>query len=467
MKTKVLDLNHLTISIDNKDIVVNDISFYMKPNEIVGIVGESGSGKTMTALSLLGILPENGQASADSLLFNGQERKPIPGKEIAMVFQEPMTALNPVLTIGNQVGEMLALHEKISKEERQKRVREMFAHVGLEDSIAFLRKYPHELSGGMRQRILIAMAMICKPMLLIVDEPTTALDSFTSEQILDLIKKLNLEFKTAVLFISHDIKLVRRFCNYVLVMENGEIIEHGDAEEIFLHPQKQYTKNLLAALPSADRRVKTTKKTKEILEIKELSVSYGEKKVVDSVSFRMIEGEVLGIMGKSGCGKSTLSQAIAGLLPFEGKAERFGNQIGMVFQDPYGSLNPAKTVEWILEEPLRIRHIKKENRKKRVTEILREVGLPAHYRTKKGSQLSGGERQRIAIACALLTEPKILILDEPVSALDVTVQDKICRLLVQCKKRFHLSYLFISHDKDVMEMMCDRILVMQDGKIGE
>ncbi len=467
MKANVLEIKNLSVAFDQKNRIVDGVSFFVRQAEIVGIVGESGSGKTMTALSLLGLLPENGRIEMESMIFDGQERKPIKGKEISIVFQEPMTSLNPVLTIEKQVSEILILHENISKQEILRRIRKMFHHVGLDNTAEFLHKYPHELSGGQRQRVMLAMAMICKPRLLIADEPTTALDSSIQEQILDVIQKLNQEFGVAVLLISHDINLVRRFCDYVLVMENGKIVENGDAKEVFHNPQSPYTKELLKALPSKEKRAETTKGKETVLEAEELSVSYGTKTVVERVSFTLKEGEVLGIMGNSGCGKSTLSQALIGLLPSRGLVRTYHNRIGMVFQDPYGSLNPAKTVEWILEEPLRIQKIKKEERKKRVAEMIQEVGLTEDHLKRKADRLSGGQRQRVAIACALMTYPEILILDEPVSALDVSVQDKICRLLEQCKRRFHLSYLFISHDREVMEMMCDRILIMDDGKILE
>lgn len=458
----LLEVKKLSVSFDEK--VVEDISFLVKPEEIVGIVGESGSGKSVTALSLMDLLPEGGKSEAESIQWEGEVRNPERGKEISMIFQEPMTSLNPVLTIGFQVKEMLRLHEPISSIEAEKRVEKMFQMVGLERGREFLKKYPHELSGGMRQRVMIAIAMICKPKLLIADEPTTALDTNIQEQVLNLIKKLNQELKTAVLFISHDIKLVHRFCHHVIVMEKGRIVEYGEAKCVFHQPQNPYTQSLLSALPSREKRAASTRGKNTVLEVHGLTASYGKKKVLEGITFSLKEGEILGIMGDSGCGKSTLSQAITGLISSEGCIRTFGNRIGMVFQDPYSSLNPSKTVEWILQEPLRIQKVGKSERQQRVKEMLSEVGLSEKYGKRKISRLSGGQRQRVAIACALMTYPKILILDEPVSALDVTVQDKICKLLERCKRHFNLSYLFISHDRDVVDMMCDRIIKMEKGR---
>lgn len=479
----LLEVKGLSVSFEEK--VVNQISFHINPGEIIGLVGESGSGKSMSALALMGLLPKGGISEWESMLFEGKEKRPVVGKEISIIFQEPMTSLNPVLTIGNQVGEMLYLHEKMSKKEIKERIIEIFEKVGLESSTEFLRKYPHQLSGGMRQRVMIAMAIICKPKLLLADEPTTALDNVAKEEILKCIKKLNQELNISVLFISHDIKLIHHFCHHVLVMSKGKIVEYGDAKKVMCQPKDPYTKELLEAVPSKEKRFTSTKSKMEkksystvVLQVENLSVAYNKKgmteernpckNVLNQVSFTLKEGEVLGIMGRSGAGKSTLSQAVTGLIPIkQGTIQAFDHRIGMVFQDPYSSLNPSKKVSWILEEPLRIHKTPKTERRKRVLDMLLEVGLSESYAGRKINQLSGGQRQRVAIACALMTYPKILILDEPVSALDVTVQDKICKLLDRCKRHFHLSYVFISHDKDVMEMMCDRILKIEGGELRD
>lgn len=459
---RLLELENLTVTFQKR--VVDGISFCINSGEIVGIVGESGSGKSMTALSLMGLTPEDAKVSWDKFSFGTAEGKPISGKDIAMIFQEPMTSLNPVLTIGKQVAEMLQIHEHITRREAKEQTLRMLERVGLEGNEEFFYKYPHELSGGMRQRVMIAMAMICKPRLLIADEPTTALDIEVQEQILELILNLNQEMETAVLFISHDIKLVHRFCRKVIVMNKGKIEETGFAEQIFYEPQAEYTKALLDALPSKEKKGRSTSECSDVLKVERLFASYGKKKVLKNITFSLKKGEVLGIVGSSGCGKSTLAQVLAGLkVPDSGKIETLGSRVGMVFQDPYSSLNPCKTVGFLLEEPLRIRKVPKVERKQRVWEMVVWIGLSANYLKRKVDELSGGQRQRVAIGCALMNYPEILILDEPVSALDVTIQDKICKLLNKCKEKYKLSYIFISHDPEIMEMMCDRILRLKEG----
>lgn len=447
------------------DLLVKQVSFTVGAGEIVGIVGESGSGKSMTALSVLGLLPSDVVMNMGEIVYHKEKRKPIPGSEISAVFQEPMTSLNPVLTIKTQLEEMLLLHEKeLGKGERFVRMKDMLDKVGLPaDS---LKKYPHQLSGGQRQRVMIAIAMICNPDVLIADEPTTALDTKVQEQILRLIVSLCRDLKTAVLFISHDIHLVHRFCQRVLVMKEGEIVESGTAEEVFERPVHEYTKGLLAALPKP--KEKFSEYTNEVvLEVNQLSAGYGDNEVLKNLSFQLKKGEILGIMGESGSGKSTLSSVIVKLLKErKGDIKYFGNTVSMVFQDPYSSLNPAKTVGWLLEEPLKIKKVQdKKKRHEEAVRMLSAVGFSEEYLNRHISKLSGGQRQRIAIAMALMTRPEIVILDEPVSALDVTIQDKVLKLLLKCKEEFGLSYLFISHDRAVMEMMCDRILTMKEGRL--
>ena len=459
----ILEVKNLTIEADKT--LVNGVGFVIQPGEIVGIVGESGSGKSMTALSLMSLLPKDVRRTGGEVNFKDSTKAPAPGTDIAMIFQEPMTSLNPVLRIQTQLEEMLLLHEKeLNQAERHKRLVKMLEEVELSEPV--LRKYPHELSGGMRQRVMIAMAMMCHPEVLIADEPTTALDARVQEQILELITKLCREYHTAVLFISHDINLVHRFCHHVLVMRQGEIVERGDAHKVFHHPEHPYTKELLAALPKP--KDKTPENAAQVvLEVEDLHASYGSQEILKGISFHLQKGEILGIMGDSGCGKSTLSHTITGLhKEYTGEIHRLGHRLGMVFQDPYSSLNPAKTVGWLLEEPLKIQGIKdKHERRQRAGEMLGAVGFSEEYLKRHVRQLSGGQRQRIAIAMALMTRPEIVILDEPVSAIDVTIQDKICRLLLSCKEKFGLSYIFISHDQEVMKMMCDRILQMKEGML--
>lgn len=477
--------------------VADGISFDIRQGEIVGIVGESGSGKSMTALALMGLLPAGAERSADGIWFDGQdlsrlsgeENRKLKGSKLAMIFQEPMTSLNPVYTVGKQTEEMLRLHTDCTAAERRIRTIRAFEEAGLPDPERLLDQYPHQLSGGQRQRVMIAMAMICGPKLLIADEPTTALDVTVQARILKLIGQLNREHGTAVLFISHDLGVIQRLCERVLVMYNGRIIEQGTIGEIFKNPKEAYTRTLLDAVPGFHKRSGTFGEAREreiLLRVEDLEISYEGnrrgilgrrdlKKAVGTLSFEVYQGEILGLVGESGCGKSTTARAIAGLIKdYEGRILTGDGQAAgvlrpqMVFQDPYGSLNPSKRIGWILEEPLKMRGIRRGvDRVGRVKEMLAEVGLDPEYASRYPKDLSGGQRQRIAIAAALIAEPKLLILDEPVSALDVTVQAQILNLLLRLRKRHGLTYLFISHDMNVIYQICDRVCVMYQGKIVE
>ena len=477
--------------------VADGISFDIRQGEIVGIVGESGSGKSMTALALMGLLPARAERSADGIWFDGQdlsrlsgeENRKLKGSKLAMIFQEPMTSLNPVYTVGKQTEEMLRLHTDCTAAERRIRTIRAFEEAGLPDPERLLDQYPHQLSGGQRQRVMIAMAMICGPKLLIADEPTTALDVTVQARILKLIGQLNREHGTAVLFISHDLGVIQRLCERVLVMYNGRIIEQGTIGEIFKNPKEAYTRTLLDAVPGFHKRCgisREAQKREILLRVEDLEISYEEnrrgffdrrhlKKAVKNLSFEVYRGEILGLVGESGCGKSTTARAIAGLMKeYEGRIlTGDGRAAGvlrpqMVFQDPYGSLNPSKRIGWILEEPLKMRGVRRGvDRVGRVKEMLAEVGLDAEYASRYPKDLSGGQRQRIAIAAALIAEPKLLILDEPVSALDVTVQAQILNLLLRLRERHGLSYLFISHDMNVIYQICDRVCVMYQGEIVE
>ena len=477
--------------------VADGISFDIRQGEIVGIVGESGSGKSMTALALMGLLPARAERSADRIWFDGQdlsrlsgeENRKLKGSKLAMIFQEPMTSLNPVYTVGEQTEEMLRLHTDCTATERRIRTIRAFEEAGLTDPERLLDQYPHQLSGGQRQRVMIAMAMICGPKLLIADEPTTALDVTVQARILKLIGQLNREHGTAVLFISHDLGVIQRLCERVLVMYNGRIIEQGTIGEIFKNPKEAYTRTLLDAVPGFHKRCgisREAQKREILLRVEDLEISYEEnrrgffdrrhlKKAVKNLSFEVYRGEILGLVGESGCGKSTTARAIAGLMKeYEGRIlTGDGRAAGvlrpqMVFQDPYGSLNPSKRIGWILEEPLKMRGVRRGvDRVGRVKEMLAEVGLDAEYASRYPKDLSGGQRQRIAIAAALIAEPKLLILDEPVSALDVTVQAQILNLLLRLRERHGLSYLFISHDMNVIYQICDRVCVMYQGEIVE
>ena len=477
-----------------KQEVVHGIDLYVEKGQILGLVGESGSGKSVTSLSVMKLLPEDTEITADEMTFDGinllsrteEEWQALRGNRISMVFQEPMTSLNPVLTIEKQVEEGLLLHEeekyKNDKNKRRERVLEVLAEAGLQKPEELLFKYPHQLSGGMRQRVMIAMAMLNRPELLIADEPTTALDAATQEIILELLKYYSETYHTAILFISHDLALVARLCDRVLVLKNGAVVERGTTKEIFEQPKEAYTKQLVAA--SKGKQLAAAKESAgsrtPLLQLKNASIQYREKtffgketvtNAVKEVSFALYKGEILGLVGESGSGKSTISKALTGLLSLGSgelvRAEGVGRP-RMVFQDPYGSLNPAKKIGWILEEPLKIQggYTKKE-RKRLVIEALKEVELEEVHAKRYVRELSGGQRQRVAIAAALIQKPEIVILDEPVSALDVTVQGQILELLYRLKEEHGMSYLFVSHDMNVIHRICDRVIVLYRGEIVE
>ncbi len=519
--------------------VVKKVSFDLSEGEILGIAGESGSGKSMTALAVMGLLPENAKRSCEAMLFDGKSlctpvvgrfgaraakkqeealRLGFSGKEMAMIFQEPLTSLNPVQTIGTQMEEPLLLHTSLTAEERKAAVLDALSRAELKNGEQLLSQYPHHLSGGMRQRVMIAMAMINKPRLLICDEPTTALDAVTEREIVELVRRLAKENRTAVIFISHDFSVLRSLCDRVMIMKDGKVVEEGETEQVFEHPERTYTKNLMKAAVKGPKEtarnscdgtegtVDSESGAQEsighttVLSVENLSVVYkqrsglfkksSEKHAVNGVSFDVYKGEIFGIVGESGCGKSTLLKAVSGLLT--GYTGEVSLQVGepcatkedmpeqssdrkkkaagvqMVFQDPYTSLNPAKKVGWILEEPLRLNTtLTKEERLPLVQSILRETELPLDVIDRYVTELSGGQRQRVAIAAALITNPELVLLDEPVSALDVTVQAQILELLLRLQKEHGLTYVFVSHDMAVVRKICDRVLVMKDGKVVE
>lgn len=457
--------------------VIHGISFHIEQGEILGMVGESGSGKSMTALALMHLHPAESRLEAEKITFAGRdlsalsdrEWQEIRGNRISMVFQEPMTSLNPVLTIEKQVEEVLLLHEKErygkNKDGRRQRVIEALQEAGLREAEELLKKYPHQLSGGMRQRVMIAMAMLGRPELLIADEPTTALDASTQDTILDLFRYYRKTYGTSILFISHDLKVVESLCDRVISVKEGRLVAELPKAELYRAQE-------------GGRKEDTC--PEQVLTVKNLKLHYTEssfwgketeQEVIEDVSFSLYRGETLGLVGESGSGKSTISKAVTGLLIPEAGEIRFAEGVGrpqMVFQDPYGSLNPAKKIGWILEEPLKIRgKITKKERKRLVKEALKEVELEEVYADRLIRNLSGGQRQRVAIALALMTRPEIVVLDEPVSALDVAVQEQILRLLARLKREHGMSYLFISHDRDVVSRFCDRVLVLSDGKIRE
>jgi microcin C transport system ATP-binding protein len=482
---------------------VKTISFDVGKAETVALVGESGSGKTVTALSILRLLPYPAASHPSGVIrFKGEDLMALPldglrhvrGNQISMIFQEPMTSLNPLHTIEQQIGEVLKIHRGLSNSAAQKRVLDLLDKVGIEDPKGRLDSYPHQLSGGQRQRVMIAMALANEPDLLIADEPTTALDVTIQAQILDLLLKLKSEFNMAMLLITHDLGIVRKMADRVCVMTNGEIVERGPTRDIFASPQHPYTKHLLASEPkgtppAADPQAPT------ILEAKDLRVWFpikrgfmrhtvGHIKAVDGIDLAVKEGQTLGVVGESGSGKTTLGLALLRLVSSDGPIIYLGDRIDgydskkmrplrrdmqIVFQDPYGSLSPRLSIAQIIEEGLLIQKpdMDRAERRARVSKALKEVGLDPAAQDRYPHEFSGGQRQRIAIARALVLEPKFLILDEPTSALDVSVQAQIVDLLRDLQKRYKLAYLFISHDLKVVRALANDIIVLRHGKVVE
>ncbi len=484
----LVDINDLSIHFPEGNSTfeaVKGISFSIEKGEIVGVVGESGSGKSMSALALMGLLPKDAVIASGTMCFQGEDllamrpekRRQLCGNKMAMVFQEPMTSLNPVLKIEHQVGESLKIHTKLRNGKVHERVVKALSEVGLPDPEGLCSKYPHELSGGMRQRVMIAQAMINEPDLLIADEPTTALDCVVQAQILELLRDIHRTKGTSILFISHDLNVVRALCSRVIVVYNGRIVEEGKTEEVLLHPKHEYTRHLVASIPEGN---KEECMGEEILHLDNLNVFYdirgglfrkkGKKHVIHDLNLSAKEGEIVGIVGESGCGKSTLCKTILGLHDnYTGSVNvKKGVNPQMVFQDPAGSLNPARTIGWIMEEPLRLRGINnKAERQRIVGEMLENVGLDKSYISRHPRELSGGQKQRISIGVALLMDPRLIIADEPVSALDVTVQSQILKLLLKLHEEKKMTILFISHDLNVVRGICSRVMVIYKGVIVE
>ncbi len=550
---------------------VDDVSLRLEEGHTLGIVGESGSGKSVTSLSIMKLLAHSAKIESGSISFLGQdlvrlpeaEMREIRGDDISMIFQEPMTSLNPVFTVGAQVMEAIILHQKVSKAEARKRTIELFQEVGIPDAEERLNYYPHLMSGGQKQRVMIAMALSCNPKLLIADEPTTALDVTIQKQILDIIRNLRDERGMSIIFITHDLGVIAEIADDVAVMFQGKLVEYGDIVQIFQSPQHPYTKGLLACRPQletkyrrlptvddfmdtveeADGEVKVIEKqldeqrlaelmnygsgrllhpkselaemghpwgeleertgarcvaegTAPLLEVDNLQKYFpirkgllrrvvGNVKAVDDISFKVYKGQTLGLVGESGCGKTTAGRAIlrlieptGGRVMYEGvdvaslnnyQLRQMRRRLQIIFQDPYGSLNPRMTVESALIEPMRIHGIgtSKEDRVARAAALLEEVDLPAAHLRRYPHEFSGGQRQRICIARALTVEPQFIICDESVSALDVSVQAQVLNLLNDLQESRELTYIFISHDLSVVKFMADMMAVMNAGKIVE
>ena len=479
---------------------VKNVSFEVGKGETVALVGESGSGKSVTALSTVSLLPESADVSG-SVRYQGTEMIDAPeadlrrvrGNDISFIFQEPMTSLNPLHTIEKQLGESLALHQNLTGAAAEARILELLRKVGIRDPETRLRAYPHQLSGGQRQRVMIAMALANGPDLLVADEPTTALDVTIQAQILELLADLKRSERMSLLFITHDLGIVRRIADKVCVMKGGEIVEAGPTEDIFANPQHPYTRSLLAAEPSGEpdpvpdhaEEIVSTENLRVWFPIQRglLRKTVGHVKAVNDATISVRQGETLGVVGESGSGKTTLALAILRLLSSEGRISFVGNEIAgwnstrirplrkdmqVVFQDPYGSLSPRMTIEQIVAEGLSVHEVAgNHNSYELVADILTEVGLDPDMMHRYPHEFSGGQRQRIAIARAMILNPKLVVLDEPTSALDMTVQVQIVDLLRRLQKRHNLAYLFISHDLKVVRALSHKVIVMKQGDIVE
>ncbi|CAB3653023.1 Glutathione import ATP-binding protein GsiA [Achromobacter deleyi] len=490
----------LTVGRGGREIV-GGVSFEVAPGEMVGIVGESGSGKTQAARAIMGLTPPPLVVAGGSIRFEGVEvtqasaaqLRKLRGARIGMVFQEPMTSLNPSMPIGRQLDEGLKLHRRDqSTAQRRERILEMLRRVGIRDPKAAMEAWPHEFSGGMRQRMMLASVMLLEPALLIADEPTTALDAVVQRDVLELMVDLTREHNTAVLMISHDLPMVARYTERMVVMQHGKVLETGTTAGILERPQHPYTRKLLDAMP---RRLPARPITKEapIVEVKNLVVDYaghqrlfsrtGAKRALGGIDLHVKPREVVAVVGGSGSGKTTLGRAIAGLLSPTSGQILFRNQAvsrrsaawrdyrlncQMVFQDPYSSLDPRMTIGQLVGEGLRmLTDMASAEKRRRVDEVLAEVGLGSEYAKRFPHELSGGQRQRVAIARAIVRRPAFVIADEPVSALDVTVRAQVLDLFADLQERHGFSCLFISHDLGVVEQVADRVVVMRDGGIVE
>ena len=525
---KVLQVEHLRVEFVHDgevNVAVKDVSFEVCRGRTLGIVGESGSGKSVSSLAVMGLLPKPPacRVTGSIRLFADGQQEAVEhielGRHVSMIFQEPMTSLNPVHKCGEQVMEMLLAHEKVDKAEARRRVIELFEEVMLPRPEKIFDSYPHEISGGQKQRVMIAMALICHPDLLIADEPTTALDVTVQKTILELLRTLQNKYQIGIIFITHDLGVIAQIADDVAVMYKGEIVEQGTAEQVLYHPQHPYTRGLLACRPPLDSRphrlptvqdfldgnvpqeVQTPAAKREIsatplLRVRDLEVTYAlkknlfgkvmqELKAVDGLSFDVFRGETVGLVGESGCGKSTLGRAIlqliersAGTVEYDGvsldklsfsEQKALRRKMQIVFQDPYSSLNPRITVGEAILEPLRSHHLldNDSQRRERVRELMHQVGLSEEWFNRYPHEFSGGQRQRVCIARALVLQPELVICDESVSALDVSVQAQVLNLLNDLKEHYGYTYIFITHDLSVVKFFSDRIMVMEKGRIVE
>ena len=531
--SNLLSVKNLSVHFKGQDMnvqAVKGVSFDIKKGESLGIVGESGSGKSVTALSIMKLLPQApAQITMGEILFKNknildfsdQELREVRGNHISMIFQEPMTSLNPVFTIGNQIDEALILHQKMNKKQARKKSIELLEQVQLVDPAGRVNSYPHQLSGGQRQRVMIAMAIACNPDLLIADEPTTALDVTIQKQIIELLKELQKNLNMSIIFISHDLGVISEISQRVLVMKEGKIVEESSTKDIFKNPQHNYTKGLIACRPTLDvktarlptvsdfiegrsdildrlplKETKDKKDSEVILQVKNLKKYFPLKKsffgkalsvvkAVDDISFDLKKGTTLGLVGESGCGKTTLGRSILQLTPsdegqivFKGtdlskinkkEMKSMRRKMQIIFQDPYASLNPRMTIGNSIMEPMLIHKLypTHEERLAQLDELLEQVGLSKDMKNRYPHEFSGGQRQRICIARAISIKPELIICDESVSSLDVSLQAQILNLLKDLQDKLNLTYIFISHDLTVIKFISDKIAVMNQGKIVE
>lgn len=538
MDDTVLQISHLNIDFlhdGTYNRVVENVSLNVKRGRTLGIVGESGSGKSVSSMSLLGLLPpsptcrvegmahfwpRSAENPIDLLSLSEDEYRRVRGNHISVIFQEPMTSLNPVQRCGDQVAEMLMQHESVSVREARQRVVDLFNEVMLPRPEKIYDSYPHEISGGQKQRVMIAMALICHPDLLIADEPTTALDVTVQKAILELLKDLQAKYNIGIIFITHDLGVIAQIADEVAVMYRGHLVEQGPTEQVLYHPQHAYTQGLLACRPPLNGRPLRLPTVKDFLDgnadslsqvqrppmdgnnrevllsVRNMMVEYPLKtnlfgrvlqtlKAVDGLSFDVYRGETLGLVGESGCGKSTLGRALlqlidksSGIVTFDGtdldhlsrqQRKALRRRVQIVFQDPYSSLNPRITIGQAIMEPLRSHRIggSDAERKERVLALMRQVGLQEDWFDRYPHEFSGGQRQRVVIARALILQPELVVCDESVSALDVSVQAQVLNLLNELKELYGYTYIFITHDLSVVKFLSDRIMVMEKGRIVE
>ena len=527
-KKNLVEIRNLSLEIKGK-LILNNISFSFGYNEIIGVVGESGSGKSLIALTLIGLQPEQSKIKAEKLNFLDSDLRSFTQKKWqkyrgsfqGMIFQEPQSSLNPTLKCGKQLIEVLNFNRKMSLNEKKGLIVDTLKEVQLLDANRIMNSYPHQLSGGQKQRIMIAMALLCNPKLLIADEPTTALDTTIQREILLLLRALQKKYKMSIFFISHDLALIKQLADKVLVMRKGVVVESNNTNDLFINPQHEYTKGLISSRPRIDSRIeklptlndykkgnfkikKVLTKTRRahqkliysqrpILEIKNIRKSYSDKgffgkrkkyQVLNNITFSLYPGEILGLVGESGCGKSTLAKTIVYLdIPDSGEIILKGTKVNpkhkkqvrnlrkdvqFIFQDPYAALHPSKTVGNCIHEVLSLYYSNDSVKNyQRIIDLLSKVGLTEEYINRYPHELSGGQRQRVIIARALAVDPKVLICDESVAALDISVQAQVLNLLNDLKKNLGLSYLFISHDLSIVKHMSDRIMIMREGDIIE